>query len=177
MKQLNEFEKDFLEKYDNGHIFTDKEMCKMKQNLTILQTKTEYSGLSDTYNFMITIFIVGKRFFKITQLKNPKNGKVENFLHLPIEIKLKKAVINQNKNSETQPTNTYDIVENPRHYTQGRLYEPKDVIRDWELNFNLGSAVKYISRAGRKNDKLEDLKKAKQFLEFEIEYLEKNNES
>ena len=51
-------------------------------------------------------------------------------------------------------------------------YEPKDVIRDWGLNFNLGSAVKYISRAGRKDDIIQDLKKAKQFLEFEIEALE-----
>lgn len=175
--ELTAFEKEFLKKYDNGHIFTEEEMCKMKQNLTIFHTKIGYSELPNAYNFMITIFLVGKRFFKITQLKNPKNGNVSDFLHLPIEIKLKKVVLNQNKNSETQPINTYDNVENPSHYTQGRLYEPKDVIRDWKLNFNLGSAVKYISRAGRKNDKLEDLKKAKQFLEFEIEYLEKNNES
>ena len=51
-------------------------------------------------------------------------------------------------------------------------YEPKDVIRDWGLNFNLGSTVKYIARAGRKDDIIQDLKKAKQFLEFEIEALE-----
>ena len=51
-------------------------------------------------------------------------------------------------------------------------YEPKDVRRDLELNFNLGSAVKYIAIAGRKDDIIQDLKKAKQFLEFEIEALE-----
>ena len=62
-----------------------------------------------------------------------------------------------------------DIIKKPDHYCEGRKYEPKDVIRDWGLNFNLGSAVKYISRAGRKGDILEDLKKAKQFLQFEIE--------
>jgi hypothetical protein len=65
-----------------------------------------------------------------------------------------------------------DIIKAPSHYVDGRKYEPKDVIRDWGLNFNLGSAVKYISRAGRKGDKLEDLRKAKQFLEFEIEAVE-----
>ncbi len=64
-----------------------------------------------------------------------------------------------------------DIVSHPSHYVAGRKYEPKDVIRDWDLNFNLGSAVKYISRAGRKDDALVDLEKAKQFLEFEIEAL------
>lgn len=64
-----------------------------------------------------------------------------------------------------------ELIKHPSHYTAGRKYEPKDVIRDWELNFNLGSAVKYISRAGRKGDKIEDLEKARQFLDFEIEAL------
>jgi hypothetical protein len=54
----------------------------------------------------------------------------------------------------------YDSIHKPSHYTRGRKYEPKDVIRDWGLNFNLGSAVKYISRAGRKDDIVQDLMKA-----------------
>ena len=67
--------------------------------------------------------------------------------------------------------NKNDVVKHPAHYCYGK-YEPKDVIRDWGLNFNLGSTVKYIARAGRKDDIIQDLKKAKQFLEFEIEALE-----
>lgn len=35
----------------------------------------------------------------------------------------------------------------PEHYNRLNP-QPKDVIRAWGLNFNLGSAVKYISRAG-----------------------------
>ena len=66
---------------------------------------------------------------------------------------------------------TYDIIRSPSHYCAGRKYEPKDVIRDWGLNFNLGSAVKYLSRAGRKGDFIEDLKKAQQFIQFEIDAL------
>lgn len=66
----------------------------------------------------------------------------------------------------------FDAVHRPSHYTSGRKYEPKDVIRDWGLNFNLGSAVKYISRAGRKDDMIQDLKKAQQFIQFEIDALE-----
>lgn len=60
----------------------------------------------------------------------------------------------------------------PGHYCEGRSYEPKDVIRDWDLNFNLGNVVKYISRAGRKGNALDDLRKAKTYLEFEIKHLE-----
>lgn len=66
----------------------------------------------------------------------------------------------------------YNVISRPSHYTEGRKYEPKDVIRDWGLNFNLGNAVKYISRAGRKDDILQDLKKARQYLDFEIEAIE-----
>jgi hypothetical protein len=43
-------------------------------------------------------------------------------------------------------------VNHPSHYAEGRKYEPIDVIEDWELGFNLGNTVKYISRAGRKDD-------------------------
>ena len=65
-----------------------------------------------------------------------------------------------------------DNVKHPSHYTEGRKFEPKDVIRDWGLNFNLGSAVKYISRAGRKDDVIQDLKKAQEFIQFEINAIE-----
>lgn len=70
-------------------------------------------------------------------------------------------------------SNNFDVIHKPSHYTEGRKYEPKDVIRDWDLNFNLGNTVKYVARAGRKDDILQDLKKARQYLDFEIEYLEK----
>lgn len=62
-----------------------------------------------------------------------------------------------------------DVIKHPSHYTDGRKYEPKDVIRDWGLNFNIGSAVKYLSRAGRKDDIVQDLRKAQEFIQFEID--------
>jgi hypothetical protein len=66
----------------------------------------------------------------------------------------------------------YDDISNPKHYCYSK-FEPKDVIREWGLNFNLGNAVKYIARAGRKDDIIKDLQKAKQYIEFELDYLEK----
>lgn len=68
-----------------------------------------------------------------------------------------------------------DVIKHPSHYCYSQ-YEPKDVIRAWGLNFNLGSAVKYIARAGRKDDILQDIRKAQQFLQFEIEALEKERD-
>lgn len=65
-----------------------------------------------------------------------------------------------------------DNVKHPSHYVEGRKFEPKDVIRDWGLNFNVGTAVKYLSRAGRKDDIVQDLKKAQEFIQFEIDAIE-----
>ena len=64
---------------------------------------------------------------------------------------------------------------NPEHYNRLNP-QPKDVIRAWGLNFNLGSAVKYISRAGHKDDIVQDLKKAQEFIQFEIDAIEAERE-
>lgn len=67
---------------------------------------------------------------------------------------------------------THDPINSPSHYAEGRKFEPIDVIEDWELNFRLANTVKYISRAGRKKDILEDLRKARWYLDREIQHLE-----
>ena len=74
------------------------------------------------------------------------------------------------------PSHCNNAVDHPAHYCYSK-YEPKDVIRGWGLNFNLGSAVKYIARAGRKDDIIQDLEKAKKFLEFEIEALKEERKN
>ena len=58
---------------------------------------------------------------------------------------------------------------NPKHYAEGRKYEPWDVIHDWNLDFDLGNVVKYISRAGRKDSEIEDLEKARAYLNHAID--------
>ena len=65
-----------------------------------------------------------------------------------------------------------EMVDHPKHYNMGK-YEAIDVIEDWELGFNLGNTVKYISRAGHKDNILQDLKKAAWYLDREIKRLEK----
>lgn len=68
-----------------------------------------------------------------------------------------------------------EAVHNPPHYTNGRTIEPLDAIVDWKLDFCLGNVVKYISRAGRKEDEtpLRALEKARYYLERAIKELEK----
>lgn len=59
-----------------------------------------------------------------------------------------------------------EMINHPKHY-QGKNLQSIDVIEDFELNFNLGNAVKYVLRAGKKDDKVQDLKKAIWYLERE----------
>lgn len=67
-----------------------------------------------------------------------------------------------------------DMINRPPHYVDGRKYEPLNVIEDWGLNYRLGSALKYISRAGRKDPSkyAEDLRKAVFYLERERDAFE-----
>ena len=60
-------------------------------------------------------------------------------------------------------------IKGPDHYKRGDI-QPWDFIRDQGLNYHLGNVVKYICRAGHKDDDIEDLSKAIHYLSNEIEY-------
>lgn len=60
-------------------------------------------------------------------------------------------------------------VDHPPHYGGDTVYETIKVIEAWELGFCLGNAVKYISRAGKKDDAVLDLEKARWYLDREIQ--------
>jgi len=62
-----------------------------------------------------------------------------------------------------------ELVNHPAHYGGDTIYETIKVIEAWELNFNLGNTVKYISRVGKKGERLEQLRKAQFYLNREIE--------
>ena len=64
-----------------------------------------------------------------------------------------------------------------KHYEKTQ-YEPIKVINHYNLNFNLGNVIKYVLRAGKKdnNSKLSDLRKAIDYLKYEID-LEMENRS
>ena len=84
----------------------------------------------------------------------------------------------ENKKEEInmQKTNVSNAVEHPSYY-QGKI-EVIDFIEDKHLGFNLGNSIKYIARAGKKNPEklLEDLKKARWYLDREIARIEKEGE-
>ncbi len=66
-----------------------------------------------------------------------------------------------------------DNVNHPAHYKAGGV-ETIDFIEAKDLNYRLGNVVKYVARAGRKaTDPIEDLKKARWYLDREISVREK----
>ena len=70
-----------------------------------------------------------------------------------------------------------DMVNHPQHYTDGNI-EVIDFIEDKHLNYHRGNAVKYISRAGKKDPakEVEDLQKAAWYINREIQRLEAQNQ-
>lgn len=81
----------------------------------------------------------------------------------------------------TMNNEQFDDVNNPKHYTDSKI-EVIDYIEDKKLGFCLGNVIKYVSRAGKKHSadksdkekEIQDLKKAKWYLERRIKEIEED---
>ena len=95
-----------------------------------------------------------------------------------IKVTVKESDTDASKQNDgnKSPAIKSDSVNHPKYY-QGKI-EVIDFIEDKGLGFNLGNCVKYISRAGKKNPdkRIEDLKKARWYLDREIKNMENYNE-
>ena len=67
----------------------------------------------------------------------------------------------------------HDAVNSPSHYTDGNI-EVISYIEDKRFGYHLGNAIKYISRAGKKDPSktVEDLRKAVWYIERYIGLIE-----
>ena len=59
------------------------------------------------------------------------------------------------------------------HYENNKGYDVIDFIKDYNINFNRGNVIKYLARAGKKDNELQDLRKALDYLQREIEHYER----
>lgn len=91
----------------------------------------------------------------------------EEFLEKYKGEKMENNIIKSGKNTEK--------VDHPSHYNQGKI-EVIEYIEDQKLDFCLGNAVKYISRAGKKDPSktIEDLHKAIWYLRRKIREIEQD---
>lgn len=88
-------------------------------------------------------------------------------LTLPLNKLTREPRIRLQSSGVDRSQTVVDMVNSPPHYTAGGV-ETIDFIEAKNLNYNLGNAVKYITRAGLKGNRVEDLKKAKWYIEREI---------
>jgi len=72
---------------------------------------------------------------------------------------------------ETPIITVSNMVNSPAHYTHGGI-ETYDFIRAKELSYELGNVVKYVTRAPYKDNYLEDLKKARWYIDAAIRKFE-----
>ena len=61
-----------------------------------------------------------------------------------------------------------EMVNHPSHYQSKNGIEVIDVIESFNLGFCLGNVVKYVLRCGKKDSDIQELEKAKWYLEREI---------
>ncbi|MET7253621.1 DUF3310 domain-containing protein [Dyadobacter fermentans] len=106
-------------------------------------------------------------------------------LGMIVEISATGGVVLENEQKERWQTHLNHLrsimpdksqVDHPAHYGgKDDPYEAIKVIEAWKLDFPLGNTVKYISRAGKKDATklLEDLEKAKWYLQRKIDQLTK----
>ena len=90
----------------------------------------------------------------------PKYSKVPK---KKVDVTLANMVANMLEEPEVKVVEE-DVINHPSHYTRGKI-EVIDFIEDQQLPYHLGNVIKYIARAGYKGDKLEDLKKARWYLD------------
>lgn len=93
--------------------------------------------------------------------------------HFPLDLVLQEIKRNNAKLQQSPIVSSVlerlpDSINHPPHYQSGGL-ESIDVIEAFDLNFRLGNTIKYILRSDRKGDRLENLRKAKWYLDREIE--------
>ncbi len=99
--------------------------------------------------------------YKRPSFKEEYTGEKEDQAFNELEKKLKKC--QADKDVKTQSMTRPSVP----HYQQGQI-EPIDFINSHNMNFNLGNAVKYITRCNHKGTKKDDLKKAIDYLNFEL---------
>ena len=111
--------------------------------------------------------LIKKEINSISMLANDMTGK--EFMEM-VNNPTQEEIIEFNR----QESKKTERVDHPTHYGgEDNPYEAIKVIEEWDLGFNLGNAVKYIARADKKGNKLQDLEKSSWYINREIKKLKK----
>ena len=128
----------------------------------------EYTITVYNVNTLETIDTFVAEFENVGDLCEFMESELHNYDDRYINLNYRYKNLDYKMNNQNTPTPT------PTHY-QGTI-QPIDLINAQDLNFNLGNVVKYVCRAGKKQGEnvLSDLDKAKNYINYEIERIKKN---
>lgn len=153
-------------------------LCEQKiRNRTVTDKEIEYVQLwTGTTDFEIDLgrdaleeFNYNK--WRVKECLDARNEITENIdIDIITALSLIELISKQNSASVTRPATISNDPIDPAHYNQFKI-EPIVFINGNDLNFNRGNVIKYVCRAGLKGDAIEDLNKAKQYIDFEIRRL------
>ena len=129
---------DFIEGKDNQHNYFRKNACSAFYSI--------YPDTNDLPEIHYSDFVASIEAVKFTETVNKT---VDNIL------------------MSHEESDTPDMVNHPKHYNV-KGFEVIDIIDAFNLNFNMGNALKYLLRADRKGNKVQDLQKAIWYLQREI---------
>lgn len=107
------------------------------------------------------------KYSKVPKKKKEVDGTLANMAakRKEVDVTLANMVANTLEEPEVKVVELKeDVINHHSHYTRGKI-EVIDFIEDQQLPYHLGNVIKYIARAGYKGDKLEDLKKARWYLD------------
>ena len=95
-------------------------------------------------------------------------------------MKKSKYYYNYTRNIDDSKEYTIDYESNaiPNYYIGNTYgYEARKVVEDWDLSFNVGTAVTYLLRSSYKHESpFEDIQKAINHLQFELDKLNNREE-
>ena len=95
--------------------------------------------------------------------------KTDGWTTFPSEVdQLEAEAVRRYGEPAVLPVASTDPVNHPAHYTHGGI-EVIDAIEAWNLGYHLGNVVKYVARAEHKGNYLQDLQKARWYLQREID--------
>lgn len=129
----------------------------------------------DDHNFTVPAEITSDKFEndKPAVMERPNAMGIKFGPNKPIEELLHKANLEPEKIPKAYLD---DAVNHPKHYTDTPFGLEVIEITD-KYDFSVGNALKYILRAGKKGDAVEDLEKAVWYLNHKIELMKKNGSS
>ncbi|KKN68346.1 hypothetical protein LCGC14_0452220 [marine sediment metagenome] len=103
---------------------------------------------------------------------NSLKGQISSVFTKNVEVLMKKDEIWEPNPSQDDKNEGFDAIENPSYYTQGCEIQPRDLSNDWGLTEEEGDFVKYMKRAGKKDDELLDVQKGRWNLQRALRLME-----